>query len=56
MRKLIVAVGAVLVSEISYAGSVWVPVSLSVPTMSEFALAALAVAVGIAASRYAKKK
>jgi hypothetical protein len=56
MRRLIVTVGAVLVSGVSNAGIVWAPFALSVPTMGEFALAGLAVAVGIAASRCVKKK
>jgi hypothetical protein len=56
MRKYLLGAGAAVLASASQAGVIWVPTSFGVPTMSEFALAALAVAVGVVAARFIKKK
>jgi hypothetical protein len=53
MRKFLVAFGVLAMASASHAGRT---LPISTPTMGEFALAALAVAVGIAATRFIKKK
>jgi hypothetical protein len=54
MRKFLVGFGVLAMVGVSQAGVVWTPISA--PTMGEFALAALAITVGIAAARFIKKK
>jgi hypothetical protein len=55
MKKALVAAVALL-SISAHAGQIWAPVSISVPTMGEFAIAALAVALGIVGARFFKRK
>jgi hypothetical protein len=54
MRKFLVGFGVLAMAGVSQAGITWTPISA--PTMGEFALAALAVAVGVTAARFIKKK
>lgn len=46
----------VAASTAANAGIVWVPQSISVPTMGEIAVAVLAVAVGVLGARFIKRK